>query len=241
MREGLFSLYKSHGGLGIGLYLTHQLIGCLGSELQVESPWAADGSPGTAFSFSVDMASCSAADAAAGAPPTQLTAATLRAAPTLLHGEGEHARAAPPPPAAVAPPPQFAPNLRVLVADDQPTNRRLLRRAFTSFFGEGWAVREASTAEQALELATETAFDVVVMDEIFSPEPGAMRGSAAITRLRSLGGEGGGRPVIIHCTGQTDVCCDGEVCSAGALGRAVGADALWGKPMPSFTNGESSW
>ena len=79
------------------------------------------------------------------------------------------------------------------------------------------------------------------MDEIFSPEPGAMRGSAAITRLRSLGGEGGRRPVIIHCTGQIDVCCDGEVCSAGALGRAIGADALWGKPMPSFTNGESSW
>ncbi len=101
------------------------------------------------------------------------------------------------------------------------------------------------TAEQALELAAETAFDVVVMDEIFSPEPGALRGSAAIARLRGLsdGDEGGGgrrRPVLIHCTGQTDASGDGGACSLGGhrLGLAAGADALWGKPMPSFTNGE---
>ena len=92
---------------------------------------------------------------------------------------------------------------------------------------------------QALELAAEIPFDVVVMDEIFSPEPGALRGSAAIARLRGLSDSDGGggrrrRPVLIHCTGQTDASGDGGTCW---LGRAAGADALWGKPMPSFTDG----
>ena len=56
----------------------------------------------------------------------------------------------PTPTPTLTPLPQFAPNLRVLIADDQSTNRRLLRRAFTSFFGPSpWAISEASTAEQA--------------------------------------------------------------------------------------------
>ena len=51
------------------------------------------------------------------------------------------------------------------------------------------------------------------------------------------------RPVLIHCTGQVtteDASGDGGAHGLGgqALGLAAGADALWGKPMPSFTNGE---
>ena len=59
----------------------------------------------------------------------------------------------------------FEPNLRVLIADDALMNRRLLRRAFTCYFGPGWSVTEATTAEEAVLLATETAFEVIVMDE----------------------------------------------------------------------------
>ena len=49
--------------------------------------------------------------------------------------------------------------------------------------------------------------------------------------------------MLIHCTGQVtteDASGDGGAHGLGgqALGLAAGADALWGKPMPSFTNGE---
>ena len=149
VRETLYSLYKSQGGLGLGLFLTHQLISCLGSHLHVESPWAADGSPGTAFRFSVDMARGGAAvdvapwtskEAEAEGDAAGSTLPQLQATPTPT----------PTPTPTLTPLPQFAPNLRVLIADDQSTNRRLLRRAFTSFFGPSpWAISEASTAEQA--------------------------------------------------------------------------------------------
>ena len=93
----------------------------------------------------------------------------------------DQADGAPQPGQAAAPPPKFEPNLRVLVADDGQTNRRLLRRAFTGYFGQDWSVVEASSADEALSLATATEFELVVMDEIFAPDPDAMRGSAAIT------------------------------------------------------------
>lgn len=218
--DTLFELYKTQGGLGLGLYLSRQLIRLLGSEVRVASPWADDGSSGTAFSFSVDMAACTTEEYP---PPAETT-------PSAAAAVSEQA---------VGLEPAFAPHLRVLVADDQLTNRRLLERAFTKFFGEGWSVTEASSAEQALELASATDFDIVVMDEIFSVGPGVLRGSEAIKRLRSQArdAEAAGqkrRPVIIHCTGQTTH--DAAVDQDALLGS--GADALWGKPMPCFTNGE---
>ena len=192
--------------------------------MRVESPWAEDGASGTAFSFTVEMAVCGSAD-----DPEPPTAAETAPADITVSE-----RAVGPEPA--PPPQQFAPNLHVLVADDQLTNRRLLQRAFTKFFGEGWSVTEASTAEQALELAGRTDFDIVVMDEIFSMETGVLRGSEAIKRLRRQAHDieaaaSTRRPVIIHCTGQTADDTTATLLDAGA-------DALWGKPMPCFTNGE---
>ncbi|MEC7164104.1 MAG: hypothetical protein VXW20_07610, partial [Pseudomonadota bacterium] len=50
------------------------------------------------------------------------------------------------------------------------------------FFGAEWHVAEAETAEQALAMATaEPGYEIVVMDEIFSQEPSALRGSRAIS------------------------------------------------------------
>jgi CheY-like chemotaxis protein len=127
--------------------------------------------------------------------------------------------------------PVFEPNLRVLVADDALMNRRLLRRAFTSYFGQGWSVTEATSAEEAVLLATETAFEVIVMDEIFAPGVEAMRGSAAIIDVRAHEVRTGvaRRAVIVSCTGNAG--------SLTNLGES-GADLVWGKPMPNFTNGD---
>ena len=254
----LFDLYSSVGGIGIGMFLCGKLLSLLGSKIEVESPWRSDG-PGSAFYFRIDMAAAPAsAPAAAGlkietdhagaslppdTSPDSVTMATDGMAPAQQPSpasrghveEPDKASGAgfPPSGQASAPdePPVFEPNLRVLVADDALMNRRLLRRAFTSYFGQGWSVTEATSAEEAVLLATETAFEVIVMDEIFAPGVEAMRGSAAIIDVRAHEARTGvaRRAVIVSCTGNA--------ASLTNLGES-GADLVWGKPMPNFTNGD---
>ena len=131
----------------------------------------------------------------------------------------------------------FEPNLRVLVADDGMTNRRLLRRAFTGFFGQDWLVTEATTAEEALSLVLEAPADaqfaLIVMDEIFAQGLEAMRGSAAIAQIRAFEARTGAarRAVIVSCTGNA-------LSSLAVDLKTSGADLVWGKPMPNFTNRE---
>ena len=130
---------------------------------------------------------------------------------------------------------RFEPDLRVLVADDQLTNRRLLRCAFTKHFGKGWHVTEVATAEEALAAATSSGFALIVMDEIFASGLEAMHGSEAIRQIRAheARSEAAWRPraVIVSCTGNA-------LSSLAADLRAAGADLVWGKPMPNFTNDE---
>jgi signal transduction histidine kinase/CheY-like chemotaxis protein len=138
-------------------------------------------------------------------------------------------------------PPVFENNLRVLVADDVLMNRRLLGRAFTSYFGQGWSVTEATSAEEAVLLATETAFEVIVMDEIFAPGVEAMRGSAAITHVRAHEARTGvaRRAVIASCTGNaaslTSLGESGADPTVGDPTRAVGSgvDEVHPRPQPS--------
>ena len=254
----LFNLYSSVGGIGIGMFLCGKLLSLLGSKIEVESPWRSDG-PGAAFYFRVDMA-LAPVSAPASAPaalglkietdhagalasdvsPDSVTMATDGVAPaqqpSAAKGHADEPASGagfPPPGQASAPdePPVFEPNLRVLVADDAMMNRRLLRRAFTSYFGQGWSVTEATSAEEAVLLATETAFEVIVMDEIFAPGVEAMRGSAAIIDVRAHEARTGvaRRAVIVSCTGNASSLTNLD---------ASGANLLWGKPMPNFTNGE---
>ena len=132
---------------------------------------------------------------------------------------------------ATAPLPEFEAGLSVLVADDVLLNRRVLRRAFTTHFGAGWTVQEASTAEEALAaLATGHGHALLVIDEILSDERDALRGSEAVRLLREReAAEGLPRLPIISCTGN----------AAHDSARILehGADAAWGKPFPSFTDG----
>ena len=258
----LFDLYSSVGGIGIGMFLCGKLLSLLGSKIEVESPWRSDG-PGSAFYFCIDMALAPAlapTSALAGpglkietdharaslppdASPDSVMMATDGVAPAQQPPAANNGHVEEPGKAlgagfspsgqASAPdePAVFEPNLRVLVADDVLMNRRLLRRAFTSYFGQGWSVTEATSAEEAVLLATETAFEVIVMDEIFAPGVEAMRGSAAITDVRAHEARTGvaRRAVIVSCTGNA--------ASLTSLGES-GADLVWGKPMPNFTNGE---
>jgi two-component system KDP operon response regulator KdpE len=67
----------------------------------------------------------------------------------------------------------------VLVVDDEPPLRSVLR---TSLSARGFAVEEASSAEQALEIIPQRAFDIVLLD-INMP---GMGGLEACQRIRAL-------------------------------------------------------
>ena len=227
----LFDLYSSVGGIGLGMFLSAKLLSLLGSKIEVESPWRSDG-PGAAFYFTVDMvpAAASGSEIVLEVSPGRVTA-VQEVQITIEPSAEDPAKAIPG--QAAAPYAPFEPNLRVLIADDGQTNRRLLRRAFTGFFGQGWLVTEATSAEEALTLAIETEFALIVMDEIFAPGLEAMRGSAAIMDLRAHEAQAGARrrAVIVSCTGNAGhrECVDL---------KKSGADLVWGKPMPNFTNDE---
>uniref|UniRef100_A0A7S0F466 histidine kinase n=1 Tax=Phaeocystis antarctica TaxID=33657 RepID=A0A7S0F466_9EUKA len=241
----LFDLYSSVGGIGIGMFLSGKLLSLLGSKIEVQSPWRSDG-PGAAFYFGIDMESAPAL-ASLLVPssgrlslsedsPDSVTMALVQqpfADGRHVQGPAKVPGAGVPQPGQAAPddPPKFEANLRVLVADDALMNRRLLRRAFTSYFGQDWSVTEATSAEEAVSLAKETEFALIVMDEIFAPGLEAMRGSAAITHIRAHEERTGTarRAVIVSCTGNVSSPVDPN---------RSGADLVWGKPMPNFTNNE---
>lgn len=72
-------------------------------------------------------------------------------------------------PAAVAPPEQAPGHPRVLLVDDEPTNRELLRSIFEPF---GFQVSCVGTIDQALERIREHRPDVVLSDIHLGPESG---------------------------------------------------------------------
>ena len=243
----LFDLYSSVGGIGLGMFLSAKLLSLLGSKIEVESPWRSDG-PGAAFYFTVDVVPAAASGSEmepdrvgarqtsllSEASPGRVTRAVAVQEVQISIEPSEEDPAETIPGQEAGPYALFEPNLRVLIADDGLTNRRLLRRAFTGNFGQGWLVTEATSAEEALTLAIETEFALIVMDEIFAPGLEAMRGSAAIMELRAHEAQAGARrrAVVVSCTGN-----------AGGHKECVdlkksGADLVWGKPMPNFTNNE---
>ena len=98
-------------------------------------PASAPAAPGLKISLETDHAGALASDVS----PDSVTMVT-DGGPSAAKGHVEEPAPEagfPPPGRASAPdePPVFEPNLRVLVADDAMMNRRLLRRAFTSYFG----------------------------------------------------------------------------------------------------------
>jgi len=126
--------------------------------------------------------------------------------------------------------------MKVLVADDSSLNRRLLSRAFKKHFDPPFDVIEVETAADALTEAATHCFDLIVMDEIFSADPTAMRGSQAIAELRRRGIQnprppGVRRLVVISCTGNA------KLSEQKRALVAAGADTVWGKPFPDFIDG----
>lgn len=123
--------------------------------------------------------------------------------------------------------------LRVLIADDVPMNRLILRHSLTNRFPACYFC-EASTGEELLELVAQEAdperpvgFDIFFIDEDMGD---GISGSAAVSRLsemRMAAGAAARAVLFIVVTAGAD--------DPGEAQRmfAAGADLVWGKELPS--------
>ncbi len=108
------------------------------------------------------------------------------------------------------------PDLRILVAEDNPVNRRIVEALLSPL---GAAIAFAGNGAEALHMLQTQTFDVVLMD-IQMP---VMDGVEATRRLRASGGPNAGVPVIALTANVME-----EQCQAYA---AAGIDAWAGKPV----------
>jgi two-component system sensor histidine kinase/response regulator len=88
----------------------------------------------------------------------------------------ENQEPAPEVPAAPAPAPELSVGLKVLLAEDNPVNQRLARRLLEK---AGHSVEVAWNGQQAIDLAGQQEFDVIVMD-VQMPEVDGFQATAAI-------------------------------------------------------------
>jgi len=122
----------------------------------------------------------------------------------------------------------------VLVADDVAMNTTLLELSFAKLRAPRWAVTKVSTPQAAVEAAERTAFDLIIMDQIFSREAGGVLGTDAIRQIRQhehrLGAAAVKPAVIVMCSAMEGLEEEEER-------RDAGVDAVWGKPFPNAADG----
>jgi signal transduction histidine kinase/DNA-binding response OmpR family regulator len=151
------SISRRFGGSGLGLAISRQLVRQMGGEIAVESR------PGVGSIFRFDV-----------------VLSARRASDRLPVGE-DGTLAAPPPP---EPPPlpaeraALAP-MRVLIADDNATNRAVASRILER---NGHRVRSVENGKEAVVAVQEEAFDLVLMDMMMP----VLDGLAATRRIRAL-------------------------------------------------------
>ena len=137
--------------------------------------------------------------------------------------------------------------LRVLVSDDVKTNRKLLRAAFERHCDASWSVSEARSGEEAIAMCEATPFDLIVMDEVFEAQGGGisangpdqrlMLGSEAIAQIRRGEAEWAKRYPEAAARPASIISCSGNNAGTDHV-VPTGADLVWTKPFPDFTNGE---
>lgn len=109
--------------------------------------------------------------------------------------------------------------LSVLIVDDVKMNRTMFGRRIKKFVAPNCELTEAATGEEALEILSHKAFDVIIMDHYMEEAGGVMVGTDAVFAMRRMRVE------------STIVLCSGNDIQNEAM--EAGADYCWRKPIPS--------
>ena len=120
--------------------------------------------------------------------------------------------------------------ISVLVVDDQPTLRKMIKHRLEAL-GEDenieWSVDDCRIGEEAIKKVERgNKYDVITMDQNMEREGGVLKGHQAMIKIRQLGFEG----LMVSLSGD-----DSEEGSTGdwsAFMKGNGADIVWGKPLP---------
>jgi signal transduction histidine kinase/ActR/RegA family two-component response regulator len=145
-RQGDGSTAREYGGSGLGLAICSRLVALMGGNIWVESKPG----EGSVFSFIARMSPVTESAAAPGAPLPGSCAAGAEA--------------------------QESGGLRILVADDNPVNQKLVSRVLEKF---GHVAAVVNNGREAVEAACTGDFDVILMD-VEMPEVDGFEATALI-------------------------------------------------------------
>ncbi|QDV05026.1 Autoinducer 2 sensor kinase/phosphatase LuxQ [Planctomycetes bacterium Poly30] len=183
------STQREHGGTGLGLSIVAQLVERMGGELRAESEVGVGSSFVVEIPFEVPAARNAAEDANSQA------AKSASAKAKLFEGSG----------------------IRVLAADDQVVNRRVLQRMLERIGLEGTLVEDGA---QAVEAFRKGAYDLILLD----CQMPVMDGYEATRSIRALDVHGAADVPILALSGSA-----GD--EIGDVARAAGMNACLLKPI----------
>ncbi len=178
---------RRHGGTGLGLAICLGLVEAMGGEIGVESQCG----QGACFFFGIPAAPTAAGDA------EDADAEEANTEEAAAHRF-------------------FPPGTRILVADDHPANRELVRAVLSPF---GADITEAGNGAEAVAAAAETAFDLILMD-LRMP---VLDGESAMRCIRRGGGPNHGAPILTFSAGAD--------APGAAARREAGFDGDLAKPI----------